>query len=57
MDCKLVTIPMEANLQKLKNDRFESEHTDPTYYRQIIRSLMYLVNTHPDICYATNTLI
>ena len=47
---------MEANLHKLKNDGFESEPTDPTYYRQIIGSLMYLVNICPDICYATNTL-
>jgi hypothetical protein len=29
---------------------------DPTLYRQLIGSLMYLVNTRPDICFAINTL-
>lgn len=56
MDCKLVTTPMEANLHKLKNDKFESEPTNPTYYRHIIESLVYLVNTRPDFYYATNIL-
>ena len=34
----------------------KSEPADPTYLRQIIGSLMYLVNTRPDICYATHAL-
>jgi hypothetical protein len=29
---------------------------DATVYRQLIGSLMYLVNTRPDICFAVNTL-
>jgi hypothetical protein len=29
---------------------------DPTMYRQLIGSLMYLVNTRPDIFFAVNTL-
>ncbi|GLJ30415.1 hypothetical protein SUGI_0601930 [Cryptomeria japonica] len=41
---------------KLKSEAVDSEPIDPTYYRQIIGSLMYLVNTRPDICYATNVL-
>ena len=56
MDCKPDATPMEINLHKLKYDMNESEDVDPTYYRQIIGSLMYLVNTHPNICYATHTL-
>jgi hypothetical protein len=30
---------------------------DPTLYRQLIGSIMYLVNIKPNICYAMNTLI
>ena len=29
---------------------------DPTLYRQLVGSLMYLVNTRPDLCFAVNTL-
>ena len=29
---------------------------DATLYRQLIGSLMYLVNTRPDLCFAVNTL-
>jgi len=29
---------------------------DPTLYEQLIGSLMYQVNTRPDICFAVNTL-
>ena len=56
MECKPATTPMEVNLHKLKDDVIKFEPTDSTYYRQIIGSLMYLVNTRPDICYATHTL-
>eukprot|EP00253_Pinus_taeda_P024424 PITA_24424 len=34
----------------------EDKDVDPTLYRQLIGSLMYLVNTRPNICYAVNTL-
>ena len=33
-----------------------SEGFDPTLYRQLIESLMYLVNTLPDISFAVNSL-
>jgi hypothetical protein len=29
---------------------------EPPLYKQLIGSLMYLVNTRPDICFAVNTL-
>ena len=34
----------------------EFELVDPTLYHQLIGSLMYLVNTRSNICFAVNTL-
>ena len=34
----------------------EGELVDPTLYRQLIGSLMYLVNTRPNLSFAVNTL-
>ena len=39
-----------------KIDMLEDDEVDPTLYRQLIGSLMYLVNTKPTICYIVNTL-
>ena len=46
--------PMITNWKKF--DMSEDDEADPTFYRQLIGSLMYLVNTRPDICYAVNIL-
>ena len=54
MDCKAVTTPMASNM-KLLSDA-SSETVDATMYRQMIRSLMYLTNTRPEICFVVNTL-
>ena len=54
MDCKAMATPMALNL-KLLSDA-SSELVDDTMYHQIIGSLMYLMNTRPDICFAMNTL-
>lgn len=54
MDCKSMAIPMNSNL-KLLSDTF-SDQVDPTIYRELIRSLMYLFNTKPDIFFAVNAL-
>jgi hypothetical protein len=56
LDCKSMTTPMISNLKKLHDQATGSDPEDPTVYRQIIGSLMYLVHTRPDICYAVNTL-
>ena len=44
------------NLKKLSSVVADSYLVDPTVYRQLIGSLMYLVNTRPDICFAVSTL-
>jgi protein associated with RNAse G/E len=54
MDCKAMPMPMVTNLKLLSDT--SSETVDVTLYRQMIRSLMYLKNTRPDICFAVNTL-
>ena len=54
MDCKSMSTPMTLNLKKLCSD--DSNLVDPTMYRQLIGSLMYLVNTRPDICFVMSTL-
>ncbi|XP_057826950.2 secreted RxLR effector protein 161-like [Cryptomeria japonica] len=43
-------------MKKFHEDAATSDLVEPTRYRQLIGSLMYLVNTRPDICYAVNTL-
>ena len=54
MDYKPMTTPMITNLKRLGNP--ESSPVDPSKYRQLIGSLMYLVNTRADICFAVNVL-
>jgi hypothetical protein len=56
MDCKSITTPMVMNLKKLSEYYFDSDLIDLTVYRQLIGSLMYLVNTKQDICYVVNAL-
>ena len=49
-----MSIPMITNWAKLHAS--EGELVDPTLYHQLIGSLMYLVNTRPDMNFAVNTL-
>ena len=49
MDGKAMDTPMAPNL-KLLSDA-SSETVDAMMYRQMIGSLMYLMNTRPDICF------
>jgi hypothetical protein len=54
LECKSMNTPMEAKLKLLVDT--SSELIDATLYRQIIGSLMYLMNTRPEICFVVNTL-
>ena len=46
--------PMITDLKKLRSSK--PSPIDPTCYRQLIGSLMYLVNTRKNICFAVNVL-
>ena len=48
-----MTTPMASNLDLLSVS--SSDSVDATMYRQMICSLMYMMNTIPDICFAVNT--
>ena len=54
MGCKVVTTPVASNPKPLSDASSESIHA--MMYRQMIGSLMYLVNTRPNMCFAVNTL-
>jgi hypothetical protein len=56
LNCKCMGTPMVTNLKKLSVSSFNSNEIDPTLYIQLIGSLMYLVNTRPNICYAVSAL-
>jgi hypothetical protein len=54
MDCKSMETPMVTNLRKLRNS--DSDPIDLSLYRKLIGSLMYLVNTRIELCFAVNML-
>jgi hypothetical protein len=53
-DSRPMSTPMITNWKKLSAS--DSQLVDATSYKQLIGSLMYLVNTIPDICFSMNTL-
>ena len=53
-DCRPMSTPMITNWAKLHSSK--GEMVDTTLYRLLIGSLMYLVNTRPDMSFAVNTL-
>jgi hypothetical protein len=54
LHCKAMVTPMVSNIKLLQDTTLEI--VDSTLYRQIVSSLMYLMNTRPDICFAVNSL-
>jgi hypothetical protein len=56
MDCKSMDTPMMKNLKKLSDSTLDSYLVDPTMYKEWIGSLMYLVNTRPDVFFVESTL-
>jgi hypothetical protein len=53
-DCKPRSTPMATNGKELYSS--DSGLVDPRLYRQLIGSLLYLVNTRLDIWFAVNTI-
>ena len=54
MDYKAMTTPMASNLKLLRDA--SSEMIDAMMYHQMICSLIYLMNTRPDIFFVVKTL-
>nr|MDZ8005347.1 hypothetical protein [Nostoc sp. DedSLP05] len=50
LDCKSSSTPMEPRMQLGHND--DEEKVDPTLYRQLVGSLIYLTSTRLDISYS-----
>ena len=55
-ECKSMPTPMVMDLMKMNDASSDSCEIDPHLYQQLIGSLMYLVNTSPNICFAVNVL-
>eukprot|EP00253_Pinus_taeda_P035120 PITA_35120 len=56
VDCKPMTTPMEIDFKKLSGSATGPVLRNATEYRQLVGTLMVLVNSCPDICFAVNTL-
>lgn len=51
---KPFTIPLELNVKISRNDG--SPLADPSLYQRLVRSLLYLITTRPDISHAVQTV-
>eukprot|EP00253_Pinus_taeda_P025501 PITA_25501 len=56
LECTSMATPMISNLKKLHDLETGSALVDPTMYRQLISSLLYLAHTQRNICYSMSVL-
>jgi len=56
VDCKPITTLIELDFKKLSGSVVRPVLRNATEYRQLVRALMFLVNSRPYICFAINTL-
>ena len=52
-----MTTPMEMNFKKLCGKSIGPDLENPSKYKQLIGAMMFLLNSHTNICYVVNTLI
>ena len=56
LNCKPMAIPMVTNLKKLSVSSSDSDEIDLTLHKKLIGSLMYMVDTKPNIFYVVSAL-
>eukprot|EP00253_Pinus_taeda_P010569 PITA_10569 len=56
VDCKPITTSMEVDFKKLSGSVARHVLRNATEYQQLVGALMFLVKSHPDICFVVNTL-
>ena len=56
VNCKSMNTLMDSNLRKIHDTVTRSDPVDPTLYRQLIGSSMYLIHSRPDIFYTISIL-
>eukprot|EP00253_Pinus_taeda_P026040 PITA_26040 len=56
VDSKPLTSPMELDFKKLSDSAAEPVLQNATEYLQLIGALMFMVNSHANICFVVNTL-
>ena len=56
LDCKSMSTATVTNRKKMHDSNSGSNLVDPTMYKQLIGSLLYLIHTRPHICYAMSAL-
>ena len=54
INCKATTTPIVIGTKLDKED--QSSNTDPTLFKKLVGSLMYLIATRPDIMFAVSLI-